>query len=91
MANKIAGIVLVAASLAIVVGIVSCGTSTPPLVGDPVAGAALFNAQCTPCHTFGDIKPVSNLIVNNMGTIDFQMADIFLTDQQIADLQAYLL
>jgi hypothetical protein len=91
MIRKVVGIAFICISVGIVAGVVSCGTSTPTLLGDATAGAADFTALCEPCHTFGVIKPVSNLIVNDMGTIDAQMAGIFLTNQQIADLQAYLL
>ena len=91
MVRKAAGIVLIIAGITILIGVLSCGVMTTPIVGNAAAGATLFAAQCEPCHTFGTIKPVSNLITNDMGTIDPQMADIFLTNQQIADLQAYLL
>jgi len=77
--------------IAVALGIASCGTSMFGLVGNATAGAADFASLCQQCHTFGEIKPVSNLIVNDMGTIDPAMSDIFLTNQQIADLQAFFL
>jgi hypothetical protein len=64
-------------------------TVTP--VGDPVAGAALFAAQCIGCHpSAAALKPQASQITNNMGSIDPAMSSITLTDQQVADLKAYL-
>lgn len=64
-------------------------TSTP-ITGDAAAGQTLFNAECVSCHTAAALAPVAGNIVNDLGTINPAMSGITLTDQQIADLQAFL-
>ena len=70
-----------------------CPGGTPPPVGDPAAGQALFAQRCASasCHPNpATLKSVANLIVNNLGTVNPVMTGITLTDQQVADLKAYL-
>ena len=66
-------------------------TVTVALAGNPVAGAALYTLQCLVCHpSAADLKPAASEITNDMGSINAAMSGITLTDQQVADLQAYL-
>jgi mono/diheme cytochrome c family protein len=59
------------------------------LTGDVAAGSQLFAARCTGCHGAASNVP-EDLVTNNLGTIDPAMAGITLTDQEVADLQAFL-
>jgi hypothetical protein len=68
----------------------SCGIFAPTLVGDPAAGEAFYVLECQRCHTTVELKVFSNLIVNDLGTLDAQMEGLLLTDQEIANLQAFL-
>jgi hypothetical protein len=64
---------------------------TVPLTGDALAGQTLYNQMCASCHPFPSLlKPSADNIVNNLGTINPAMAGITLTNQQIAQLQAFL-
>jgi mono/diheme cytochrome c family protein len=81
------------AGVAVVVWLAACGTTTPTvpgLVGDATAGATEFNQVCTACHTVAQIQPAASRITNNMAGVSFFMTGITLTDQQVADLQAFL-
>ncbi len=60
------------------------------VTGDAAAGETLFDDECSACHTAEDLAPSANLIVNDLGTINAAMDGLTLTDQQVADLQAYL-
>jgi mono/diheme cytochrome c family protein len=91
MARRALGVSLVLVGIVVALGVASCGTSTPPLVGNAAAGEAVFTSTCQQCHNFGELKPLSNLIVNEMVQINPAMFGILLTDQQVADLQAFLL
>jgi mono/diheme cytochrome c family protein len=91
MARRIAGVLLALTSVAVVWGVAACGlTFPPPLVGNAATGQTLFVSLCQQCHTAAALKQFSSLITNNLGTLDAQMADILLTNQQIADIQAYI-
>ncbi len=66
-------------------------TVTVEAAGDAAAGQALFTQTCIGCHPSpAALKPAANQITNNMGSINPAMNGITLTDQQVADLQAYL-
>jgi mono/diheme cytochrome c family protein len=72
-------------------GFAGCGTTTPAgVVGNAQTGATEFATVCANCHTPAQIKPFSFLIRTNMSTLNAAMTGITLTDQQIADLQAFL-
>ena len=90
MIRKAAGVGLAVLGLAILVGLTACGTTTPGLVGNAANGATEFAAACAGCHTAAALKPVAGFIISNLGTLNPAMNGITLTDQQIADLQAYL-
>jgi mono/diheme cytochrome c family protein len=57
------------------------------LTGDAVAGQTLFADKCASCHLAASLKGNESRIVNNLGS---GMDNIVLTDQQIADLDAFL-
>jgi mono/diheme cytochrome c family protein len=59
--------------------------------GDATAGAAKFAATCSSCHTAASLRGVSSLVTNNMGSLAPAMAGITLTDQEVADVRAFLL
>lgn len=60
-----------------------------PIVGDPVAGLTLWNQRCVGCHPIKAlVQP--NLVVSDLGTLSPAMNGIILTDQQVADIKAYL-
>jgi hypothetical protein len=68
--------------------------------GDPVAGEQIYDTDCGFCHSAGAHDPVSEfasdlagdgaLLVGNLGTLDPSMTGILLTEQEIADLAAFL-
>jgi mono/diheme cytochrome c family protein len=60
------------------------------LTGDPVAGQTTFTAKCSGCHTAPSLAGNENRIVRNMGTVSVAMAGVTLTDQEVADLKAYI-
>jgi mono/diheme cytochrome c family protein len=78
----------VVASLSLGVG--GCPLTPPAIVGDATAGETKFNSTCSGCHTATAIAPDRNLIRANMGTINSAMSGITLTNQEIADLKAFL-
>jgi cytochrome c553 len=69
---------------------VSCGIFTPVLVGDAAAGQLIFELTCQRCHAVVDLVPFSDLVVNDLGAINPKMEGIFLSDQQVADIRAFL-
>ena len=82
---------VVIAGAALTMGLASCGIFFgPPLTGDPVAGATFFVDVCSRCHSAAFVKPFADLITFNMGDVNPAMTGIVLTDQEIADLKAYL-
>jgi len=64
-------------------------TPTTP-TGSPTAGQAKYDAACASCHSAGSLAGKGDLLVNNLGAINPLMNGITLTDQEIADLQAFL-
>lgn len=89
MVNKAATLCLLTLVAAVGLVLTGCGTQTG-LIGNATAGATDFTQLCVACHTAAAIKPFSGLITNNMGSLNAAMNGINLTNQQIADLQAYL-
>ncbi len=79
-------VVLIGMSL----GATGCPLFPITLVGDPVAGEELYNTTCSQCHTLAFLQANSGLIISDLGTLNPAMAGIILTDQQIADLEAFL-
>lgn len=68
--------------------------------GDPVVGEQIYDTDCSFCHSAGTHDPNSELasdlagdgalLVNDLGTISGAMSGMTLTDQDIADLAAFL-
>jgi len=67
--------------------------------GDIIAGRTLYNDQCDSCHSagshdtngpFGNLARKGSDLVNDLGAIDRRMDGLILTDQEIADLAAFL-
>jgi hypothetical protein len=64
-------------------------TVSAPITGNAANGLTIFNARCIGCHPVAaTLQP--NLVVNDLGTINAAMAGITLTDQEVADLKAFL-
>jgi mono/diheme cytochrome c family protein len=87
MRGKIVGLV--------VIGVLMFGSqvgcSPPPVTGgDSTAGQQDYSQLCTGCHTAASVRGNASRVTNNMGTVDSAMNGITLTDQQVADIQAYL-
>jgi mono/diheme cytochrome c family protein len=64
-----------------------------------MAGQTLYDSECDSCHRagshdtngpFGDLAGTGSALVNDLGTIDRRMDGLILTDQEIADLAAFL-
>lgn len=65
-------------------------TFAPPLVGDVARGLQLWTGNnCLGCHNSLGI-PNPQRVTNYMGTVDGQMDNFVFTDQEVADLKAYL-
>jgi hypothetical protein len=63
-------------------------------VANAANGQTTWNAQCISCHN-GTIAPTAansspGAVVNSLGSIDSSMNGITLTNQEVADIQAYL-
>ena len=79
-----------------------CPTNTTPppgVTGDAASGKTVYDNICAFCHSLGsydtqgfagDLKGHETQVVNNMGSINTNMAGITLTDQQVADLKAFI-
>jgi len=63
---------------------------TPPGSGNVTAGETKFNASCATCHSAASLRGTASLVTNDLGTLAPQMAGITLTDQEVADIQAFL-
>jgi mono/diheme cytochrome c family protein len=57
--------------------------------GDPTAGRTVFNGFCAACHA-PSAKVDPGLVVNDMGMVNGAMNGLMLTDQQVADVKAFL-
>ena len=71
------------------------------LTGDATAGQALYTARCTSCHALGSFDTVAEVandlsgeaasMVNDLSSISTFMAGLAtLTDQEVADLKAFI-
>jgi mono/diheme cytochrome c family protein len=69
--------------------------------GDAAAGKAFYDAHCSPCHVLGtydtagfapNLSGHANLVVNDMTTVNSVHTALGgpLTDQQVADLKAWI-
>jgi mono/diheme cytochrome c family protein len=70
-------------------------TNLTGLTGDATNGQAILNQRCASCHrTGGAAAPLTaadaDNVVTNLGSISLAMAGITLTNQQVADLRAFL-
>ncbi|HVP11434.1 MAG TPA: hypothetical protein VMV94_09645 [Phycisphaerae bacterium] len=94
MNRRAASALLAVSSALILLAVAACGIclfgTAPAVTGDPTVGAAIFDAVCSRCHSVQFIKPFADLLTNNMGDLNPAMKGITLTDQDIADLRAFL-
>ena len=66
------------------------GTGTT-VTGDATNGQADFASICSRCHASTAVpKAGASLITNHMGSVNLAMISVTLTDQQVADLKAFL-
>jgi mono/diheme cytochrome c family protein len=80
---------LVVAVASTVVTLTGC---TPPVGGgDATAGQTKFNASCVNCHSAASLRGTASFVTNDLGTLTPAMTGITLTDQEVADVRAYLL
>jgi mono/diheme cytochrome c family protein len=76
-------------STAALLALALAGCPQPAPTGDTAAGEALFNARCIGCHPNpADVSATA--VVNDLGTINPAMTGVTLTDQEAADVKAYL-
>lgn len=83
---------LVVAALAAICA-TGCSPKEKPVPADntaALAGQAKFNSICIRCHRPSALASHAGRITNNMGTIASRMKDVTLTDEEIANLRAYL-
>ena len=59
--------------------------------GDATAGQAKFTADCATCHSAASLRGASSLVTNDLGTLTPAMSGITLTDQEVANVRAFLL
>lgn len=71
------------------VSLVGCPQPTP-VQGDAAAGQTLFAQDCARCHSAASVAGGAALVTNNMGTLNAAMNGITLTDQQVANVKAFL-
>lgn len=61
------------------------------VAGDAAAGKRKFTSACAACHPSPALlKPKCNSITNNLGALNPLMNAVKLSDQEVADLKAYL-
>ena len=93
MFKKRSAIATAIVAMAMSLTLAGCGVSGNPVPSDntaAIAGQAKFASACARCHSASSLRSTANLITNNMGTLSGSMSGITLTDQEVADLQAYI-
>ena len=85
----LAGLALAAGCLA--VSLAGCGVLPGGTTGNALAGATLFNQSCATCHSGASLRGAASRVVNDLGTLAPAMTGIILSDQQVADVKAFLL
>ena len=79
----------VSLSVATLVALTVGGCPQPTPTGDAAAGQALFNARCIGCHPNpADVS--ANAATNDLGTLSPAMSGILLSDQEVANVKAFL-
>ena len=73
----------------VVVTLIGC-TTPGTGNGNVTAGETKFNATCATCHSAASLRGAASLVTNDLGTLTSAMAGITLTDQEVADVRAYL-
>jgi cytochrome c2 len=77
----------------------STSTTTTTLDDPLVSGRELYDSVCAGCHRAGshdtsgfapDLAGKGSRVVNNLGSIDAAMSSITLTNQEVADVAAFL-
>ena len=83
---------------AVLIAMLAAGCPTN-ITGDVTVGQNDYTTMCAACHslgsfdtsgTAGDLAGNSDDIISNLGSIDVAMAGIVLSDQQVADLRAFV-
>jgi hypothetical protein len=69
---------------------VGCQSTIPPGNTAALAGQTKFNESCASCHLAATLVGHESQIVNDLGTVNSAMNGIQLTDEEIANLIAFL-
>ncbi len=89
--GRIVSLGVIAVLAALSVGGCPTPTPLPPgVTGDPVAGQADFDQMCAACHTPASLAGRQDVITNNLATVNIGKIGMTLTNQQVADLRAFL-
>jgi mono/diheme cytochrome c family protein len=87
-------LIVTAAAVLSLAGLGGCpvGANTLPtgVTGTAAAGESTFMDRCAACHSAAGLRSVSGRITNNMGNVAGAMRGITLSDQEVADLRAFL-
>ncbi|MBI5863729.1 MAG: hypothetical protein HZB38_04330 [Planctomycetes bacterium] len=65
-------------------------TNSTVLVGDAAAGQTKFTQSCVECHAASTVKAASGRVTTDMTAICRSSFSILLTEQEVADVKAYL-
>ena len=60
------------------------------LTGAALAGENTFIGRCQSCHAVSDMRGASLAVVNNMGNVANEMRDITLTNDEVANIKAFI-
>ncbi len=94
MSIRTTGIAFLGFAALIGLVLAGCPTSGTPsntgVTGSATAGQADFSQTCSACHAASSLVGFQGRITNNMGSINPAMSGITLTDQQVADLKAFI-
>jgi mono/diheme cytochrome c family protein len=72
-------------------GLAGCPAAEPIVDDQVAAGQAKFNQSCATCHSAASLRGASRFVVNDMGTVTAAMTGVILTDEEVANIKAFLL
>lgn len=73
-------------------GLMGCSKpgSAPPDPAAVAAGETVFQQRCSKCHSKEGLYVLQHTLTNDLGPLNTQMKGMTLTDQEIAQLKAFL-
>ena len=97
----VCSLTIIAVSIALSGSSCPSGGGSGGLTGNAAAGQTKYTNSCGGCHALGsfdtttaaganDLHGKSSSVVNNLGSINAAMTGITLTDQEVADLKAFI-